>query len=524
MENKNEKPTVTRAEKTDAAKKLIRSLLEQSSFKSNDLIDEAAKLYAQQFVSEDTPNSVKGRIGSVIDVMKKDGEILFEEGMYALKTEIKTEENKEEKKATQAEKPKKTTKTRTKKTVEKVEENVEETPQEEKAEKPVKTRATKKSVKEKAVKEKEEKEEKAEEKQPLPTPPLQPIAPVAPVTPENAPEPIPAEEKPKKRGRKPKAEKVEEKIEEKAVETVAEEKPQAEEKAQAEVKEEKTAKTETVVEEKKAQAPKTNVVDMSFLLGSVAAKKELPKREEPKQITQKAESLVEKTQTAQPQAQTSKPVVKETPNKEVKPVVKKTQTVKKVERMTVKKPTRPLTADEKLQEAYLKRLRKLGGDYFEYYSVYLLERYSRMNGRRLEGLKITGGDHDGGIDGEIEVTDRLGFRETIYIQAKNWDPDKGDERLWVVGETLLQQFIGACVCRQAKDGKQHCRGIFITTSRFTAEAKKILEDTADKFVGYDGADLYEAAKECSFGVMKKNGEWVLDEELLSGEKAFFKMY
>ena len=513
--NKNEKPTVTRAEKTDAAKKLIRSLLEQSSFKSNDLIDEAAKLYAQQFVSEDTPNSVKGRIGSVIDVMKKDGEILFEEGMYALKTEIKTEENKEEKKATQAEKPKKTTKTGTKKTVEKVEEKAGETPQEEKAEKPVKTRATKKSVKEKA-----EKEEKAEEKQPLPTPPLQPIAPVAPVTPENAPEPIPAEEKPKKRGRKPKAEKVEEK----AVETVAEEKPQAEEKAQAEVKEEKTAKTETVVEEKKAQAPKANVVDMSFLLGSVAAKKELPKREEPKQITQKAESLVEKTQTAQPQAQTSKPVAKETPNKEVKPVVKKTQTVKKVERMTVKKPTRPLTADEKLQEAYLKRLRKLGGDYFEYYSVYLLERYSRMNGRRLEGLKITGGDHDGGIDGEIEVTDRLGFRETIYIQAKNWDPDKGDERLWVVGETLLQQFIGACVCRQAKDGKQHCRGIFITTSRFTAEAKKILEDTADKFVGYDGADLYEAAKECSFGVMKKNGEWVLDEELLSGEKAFFKMY
>ena len=73
-----------------------------------------------------------------------------------------------------------------------------------------------------------------------------------------------------------------------------------------------------------------------------------------------------------------------------------------------------------------------------------------MNGRRLEMLKITAGERDGGIDGEIELTDRLGFRETIYIQAKNWDPSKGDEKLWVVGETLLQQFIGACCNKKSR--------------------------------------------------------------------------
>ena len=185
---------------------------------------------------------------------------------------------------------------------------------------------------------------------------------------------------------------------------------------------------------------------------------------------------------------------------------------------------RPLTADEKLREAFLKKIRSLGGDYFEYYSVYLLERYSMKNGRRLEGMKISGGGHDGGIDGEIELTDKLGFKETIYIQSKNWNPEKGDEKLWVVGETLLQQFIGACACRQAKDGKHNCRGIFITTSRFTPEAKRILEDMSDKIVGYDGNDLYEAAKECSFGVIEKNGEWVLDERLLAGSKAFFNLY
>ena len=48
----------------------------------------------------------------------------------------------------------------------------------------------------------------------------------------------------------------------------------------------------------------------------------------------------------------------------------------------------------------------------------------------MEGLKISGGDHDGGIDGEIELTDKLGFKETIYIQSKNWNPEKGDEKLW----------------------------------------------------------------------------------------------
>ena len=64
----------------------------------------------------------------------------------------------------------------------------------------------------------------------------------------------------------------------------------------------------------------------------------------------------------------------------------------------------------------------------------------------------------------------------------------------------------------------------MTTSRFTPEAKRLLNDTSDKFVGYDGADVFETAKECEFGLVKKNGEWTLDETLLSGTKAFFNMF
>ena len=179
--------------------------------------------------------------------------------------------------------------------------------------------------------------------------------------------------------------------------------------------------------------------------------------------------------------------------------------------------------DDKLKEEFLRRLRSMSGEYFEYYSVYLLERYSLKNGRRLESLRISGGKNDGGIDGEIELTDRFGFRETIYIQAKNWDPTKGVAEKWMIGETLIQQFVGAATCRQSKDGKRNCRGIFMTTSSFTKEAKDILSVLGEKFVGYDGDEVFETAKECSFGLIRVNGVWQLDEKLLSGDKAFFNM-
>ena len=501
MEQDN-KTVVTRAEKKDATKQMIRELLAKKSYKSAELIEAAFKAYVEKFGGEDAPNDVKGRVGSVIDVMKKDGEITSKAGRYALKmaeTELDTLQKETEEKPKTAKKSKK-------KAVEKIVQTDEEQA-EGKEEKPKKTRAKKTKKTEQPAEEKPVEETQ----EPLPVPPLQPIAPTVPVTPEVAPEPVPEK---KKRTKKAKT-----KTEEKA-----EEQPKTEE-VQAETVEEIVVETPIVsVEEKKTEQPV--LMDMSFLFGEVKPKKEEPKRLAPaverKQLPPVAESRVGKDAKKE-----EKPVQAE--KKEQKPVEKKPEP-KPVERKAEQKsvpvrrtPAKTQTADEKLCEAFLKRIRRLGGEYFEYYSVYLIEKYSRMSGRRLEGLKICGGEHDGGIDGEIELTDRLGFRETIYIQSKNWNPDKGDERLWVVGETLLQQFIGACVCRQARDRKQHARGIFITTSRFTPEAKKVLREMEDKIVGYDGEDLYETAKECGFGIVKKNGEYVLDEELLSGEKAFYFM-
>ncbi|MBQ8229691.1 MAG: restriction endonuclease [Clostridia bacterium] len=480
---------VTRAEKKDATKTLIKELLAVKGYKHNELIDEVSALYTQRFGGEETDNinDVKGRVGSVLDIMKKESEVGYDNGTYMLKARAiiappaETEEEKPVKKPARSRKKKEETQAEEVKTEEIKEEK-----------KPVKKTA---------------KKTKAE---PLPPAPIQPIAPVAPITPETAPEPIPEDKPaPKKRGRKPKA--TEEKAEEKPVETPVEA-----------VKEEPKAEVAPVVEPTPEPAPvaKAEVMDISFLLGDrkpVKAEKQ-EKTDEPKEAKTETENKPQPKAEEKPVQKTAEK--KPEPKIERKPAREENRSSSNAKRRPAEK---PMTADERLCEAFLKRMRTLGGDYFEYYSVYLLERYSMRNGRRLEGLKISGGDHDGGIDGEIELTDSLGFKETIYIQSKNWNPEKGDEKLWVVGETLLQQFIGACACRQAKDGKQHCRGIFITTSRFTPEAKRILEDMSDKIVGYDGADLYEAAKECEFGLIKRGGEWVLDEKLLSGTKAFFHM-
>ena len=254
------------------------------------------------------------------------------------------------------------------------------------------------------------------------------------------------------------------------------------------------------------------VFDMSLLLESKAKTEKL---EEPKKADEIAEK-VEKTEE-----KSTKTVQKAQPKKKEKPERKKAEP--KQEKRVVEKSS-PRANGNKLKETFLKRIRALGGKYFEYYSIYLLERYSLRNGRRVDGFKVSGGENDGGIDGEIEVTDRIGFKETIYVQAKNWKPIYGKEDSWVIGETALREFIGAVEYRQVKEGKHRCRGIFITSSYFTAGAKEMLDKMSDRFVGYDGDDLFETAKECSFGLVQKDGEWQLDERVFAGEKAFFNLY
>lgn len=307
------------------------------------------------------------------------------------------------------------------------------------------------------------------------------------------------------------------KKEEKAA-SKAEAAPAAKAEEKSEPKEESAAETK-LTEEKSAEKPAEAKEDAKPLQAAQTSPKSAA------QNTQNAQNM-QSSQKEQTSAGTRTAQPRETSSRTAQPQTRaaaRTASSRETSSRIAQSAVSPRTADEKLKEEFLKRLRALSGEYFEYYSVYLLERYSLKSGRRLEGLRISGGKNDGGIDGEIELTDRFGFRETIYIQAKNWDPTKGLAEKWMIGETLVQQFVGAATCRQMRDGKRNCRGIFVTTSTFTKDAKDALEVLGEKFIGYDGNDVFETAKECGFGLIKVNGVWQLDEKLLAGDKAFFNL-
>jgi restriction system protein len=80
-------------------------------------------------------------------------------------------------------------------------------------------------------------------------------------------------------------------------------------------------------------------------------------------------------------------------------------------------------------------------------------------GSREEAAEAGKGVNDGGIDGLINE-DRLGL-DRIYVQAKRWQSS--------VGRPEIQNFVGALAGRHAH------KGIFLTTSEFTAGAKEYAE-------------------------------------------------
>ncbi len=105
-------------------------------------------------------------------------------------------------------------------------------------------------------------------------------------------------------------------------------------------------------------------------------------------------------------------------------------------------------------------------------------------GASRSDLQQVGGVSDGGIDGIITL-DRLGL-EKVYVQAKRW---KG-----TVGRPDVQGFFGALAGRRAR------KGVFITTSTYTAEARGFAESVADSMVIVDGRELAAYMIEHAVGV------------------------
>jgi restriction system protein len=91
---------------------------------------------------------------------------------------------------------------------------------------------------------------------------------------------------------------------------------------------------------------------------------------------------------------------------------------------------------------------------------------------------------DGGVDGVVEE-DRLGL-DKIYIQAKRWTNN--------VGRPELQQFAGTLM------GKHAHKGVFITTSDFTKEARDFVKDSGSSISLINGEKLVSLMIEFGLGV------------------------
>lgn len=110
--------------------------------------------------------------------------------------------------------------------------------------------------------------------------------------------------------------------------------------------------------------------------------------------------------------------------------------------------------------------------FFERLVVELLVRMG-YGGTLRDAGQAVGKSRDGGIDGIIKE-DRLGL-DVIYVQAKRWDS--------TVGRPEIQKFAGALQGHRAR------KGVFITTSAFSADAVEFASMIDSKIVLIDGETL-----------------------------------
>lgn len=141
------------------------------------------------------------------------------------------------------------------------------------------------------------------------------------------------------------------------------------------------------------------------------------------------------------------------------------------------------TLRDELRIELLDTVKAAAPEFFERLVVKLLLRMG-YGGSREEAGQTVGRSGDGGIDGIINE-DRLGL-DAIYLQAKRWDG--------VVGRPEIMKFVGALAGQRAN------KGVFITTSWFTQEAKDYASTSQYKVVLIDGARLADLMIEHDLGV------------------------
>lgn len=156
-----------------------------------------------------------------------------------------------------------------------------------------------------------------------------------------------------------------------------------------------------------------------------------------------------------------------------------------------------LTPTEQLEQAHetisndlavdlLSKVMEQTPTFFEHLVVDLLVKMG-YGGSNSDAARVTQLTNDEGIDGII-YEDKLGL-DKIYLQAKRWTNP--------VGRPVIQQFAGALV------GQNASKGVFITTSSYSKEARNYVAGLHQKIVLIDGNELAKYMIEYNVGVNTK---------------------
>ncbi len=144
---------------------------------------------------------------------------------------------------------------------------------------------------------------------------------------------------------------------------------------------------------------------------------------------------------------------------------------------------KPETLEERLETTHsdltnmlandlLERLKKCSAEFFERVVVDLLVAMG-YGGSRADAGKAIGRVGDEGLDGVINE-DKLGL-DVVYVQAKRWQNP--------VGRPVVQAFAGSL------EGQRARKGVLITTSQFTEDAKEYVKRIEKRIVLMDGFTL-----------------------------------
>lgn len=161
--------------------------------------------------------------------------------------------------------------------------------------------------------------------------------------------------------------------------------------------------------------------------------------------------------------------------------------------------TSDMTPTEQLETAYESILKDLGEEILQktleqspqFFEKLVLDLLLKMGyGNPTDNsARVTPFVHDEGIDGIIPQ-DRLGL-DKIYIQAKRYQPGN------IVGKPAIQAFSGAL------DEQKATKGVFITTSSYSKEARSYIDKTSKKIILIDGSQLSRLMIEYNVGVSVK---------------------